>query len=193
MRNPHSIVHKKCPNFCSRLLLIFSSGGTGAGGGSGNGSNNSGGGAASGGGGGGTSSSSKTAQASSRQLARSTRARIMRTNGSSVRGQTSRSTGVIIGGTTSGRSLVHTVPATFVPEEVNKIVLKIFTYVKLCIHSVFIQVNLCDTKLNDACRINIFIYLNFVINEILIILIYLLAHHTSTSSIARKEPQFNNS
>lgn len=41
----------------------------------------------------------------------------MRTNGSSVRGQTSRSTGVIIGGTASGRSLVHTVPATFVPEE----------------------------------------------------------------------------
>lgn len=40
----------------------------------------------------------------------------MRTSGSSVRGQTSRSTGVIIGGTTSGRSLV-TVPATFVPEE----------------------------------------------------------------------------
>lgn len=38
----------------------------------------------------------------------------MRTNGSSVRGQTSRSTGVIIGGTASGRSLV---PATFVPEE----------------------------------------------------------------------------
>jgi E3 ubiquitin-protein ligase EDD1 len=64
----------------------------------------------------GGSSTSKTAQASSRQLARSTRARIMRTSGSSVRGQTSRSTGVIIGGTTSGRSLV-TVPATFVPEE----------------------------------------------------------------------------
>ncbi|KAL7038434.1 hypothetical protein ACKWTF_009577 [Chironomus riparius] len=66
----------------------------------------------------GGSGTSKNAQASSRQLARSTRARIMRTNGSSVRGQTSRSTGVIIGGTTStGRSLVHTVPATFVPEE----------------------------------------------------------------------------
>ncbi|KAG5682285.1 hypothetical protein PVAND_011645 [Polypedilum vanderplanki] len=75
----------------------------------GNGTNNS--------GAGGSGSSSKNAQASSRQLARSTRARIMRTNGSSVRGQTSRSTGVIIGGTTSGRSLVHTVPATFVPEE----------------------------------------------------------------------------
>jgi len=40
----------------------------------------------------------------------------MRTSGSSVRGQTSRSTGVIIGGSASGRSLV-TVPATFVPEE----------------------------------------------------------------------------
>lgn len=39
----------------------------------------------------------------------------MRTSGSSVRGQASRSTGVIIGGTTH-RSLV-TVPATFVPEE----------------------------------------------------------------------------
>lgn len=64
----------------------------------------------------GGSSTSKTSQASSRQLARSNRARIMRTSGSSVRGQTSRSTGVIIGGTASGRSLV-TVPATFVPEE----------------------------------------------------------------------------
>jgi E3 ubiquitin-protein ligase EDD1 len=92
-------------------MLFISSSGNGS---SGNGNNNG----SAGNGGGGSSSSSKNAQASSRQLARSTRARIMRTNnGSSVRGQTSRSTGVIIGGSTSGRSLVHTVPATFVPEE----------------------------------------------------------------------------
>jgi hypothetical protein len=83
---------------------------SGSGAGNGSGGNN---------GGAGGSGSSKNAQASSRQLARSTRARIMRTNGNSVRGQASRSTGVIIGGTTSGRSLVHTVPATFVPEEVS--------------------------------------------------------------------------
>lgn len=77
-----------------------------------------------GGGGAGTGapapSTSNSKNPASRQLTRSTRARIMRT--SSVRGGTSagqltgsRSTGVIIGGT-SARSLV-TVPATFVPEE----------------------------------------------------------------------------
>lgn len=86
---------------------VSCSNGSGAGSGTSNNGNNP---------GNGGSSTSKTAQASSRQLARSTRARIMRTSGSSVRGQTSRSTGVIIGGTTSGRSVV-TVPATFVPEE----------------------------------------------------------------------------
>ncbi|XP_058978714.1 E3 ubiquitin-protein ligase hyd isoform X2 [Musca domestica] len=65
------------------------------------------------------SSNSKTsAPASSRQLARS-RARLMRTTGRSGSGgqsSGSRSTGVIIGGTSSSRSLV-TVPATYVPEE----------------------------------------------------------------------------
>ncbi|XP_059219991.1 E3 ubiquitin-protein ligase hyd isoform X2 [Stomoxys calcitrans] len=65
------------------------------------------------------SANSKTsAPASSRQLARS-RARLMRTTGRSGSGgqsSGSRSTGVIIGGNSSSRSLV-TVPATYVPEE----------------------------------------------------------------------------
>ncbi|XP_055677415.1 E3 ubiquitin-protein ligase hyd isoform X5 [Lutzomyia longipalpis] len=61
-----------------------------------------------------SSSGSKSSPGTSRQLARS-RARIMRT--ASVRGGSgSRSTGVIIGGGSSGRSMV-TVPPTFVPEE----------------------------------------------------------------------------
>ncbi|XP_055716882.1 E3 ubiquitin-protein ligase hyd isoform X7 [Phlebotomus papatasi] len=61
-----------------------------------------------------SSSGSKNSPGTSRQLARS-RARIMRT--ASVRGGSgSRSTGVIIGGGSSGRSMV-TVPTPFVPEE----------------------------------------------------------------------------
>lgn len=66
-----------------------------------------------------TSNNSKASTpSSSRQLARS-RARIMRTNGRSSsggQGSGSRSTGVIIGGSSSSRPLV-TVPATYVPEE----------------------------------------------------------------------------
>jgi E3 ubiquitin-protein ligase EDD1 len=101
---------------CSKRNLYFSSGGSGGGGGGG-GSGNS------GGAGGSSSSSNQNSKNSpaSRQLTRS-RARIMRTS-SSVRGGSgsqsssgSRSTGVIIGGSSSARSLV-TVPATFVPEE----------------------------------------------------------------------------
>ncbi|XP_075147167.1 E3 ubiquitin-protein ligase hyd isoform X2 [Haematobia irritans] len=66
-----------------------------------------------------TANTSKaSAPTSSRQLARS-RARLMRTtgrSGSGGQGSGSRSTGVIIGGGSSSRSLV-TVPATYVPEE----------------------------------------------------------------------------
>ncbi|KAM7362066.1 E3 ubiquitin-protein ligase hyd isoform 4-T4 [Cochliomyia hominivorax] len=66
-----------------------------------------------------TSNNSKTSvPSSSRQLARS-RARLMRTTGRSSsggQGSGSRSTGVIIGGSSSSRPLV-TVPATYVPEE----------------------------------------------------------------------------
>lgn len=67
-----------------------------------------------------TSGGSKNAPGTSRQLARS-RARIMRTSstvriGGSSQNSGSRSTGVIIGGSSSGRSIVA-VPAPFVPEE----------------------------------------------------------------------------
>ncbi|XP_016930962.4 E3 ubiquitin-protein ligase hyd [Drosophila suzukii] len=68
-------------------------------------------------GGGGTASASK-APSSSRPMARS-RARLLRATGrssSTGQGSGSRSTGVIIGGSTSSRPLV-TVPATYVPEE----------------------------------------------------------------------------
>ncbi|XP_017139652.1 E3 ubiquitin-protein ligase hyd isoform X1 [Drosophila miranda] len=66
---------------------------------------------------GGTTNASK-APSSSRPMARS-RARLLRATGrssSSGQGSGSRSTGVIIGGSTSNRPLV-TVPATYVPEE----------------------------------------------------------------------------
>lgn len=88
--------------------MLFSNGTGGGGGGGGVSSNN-----ASGG-------SKNSPSTSSRQLARS-RGRILRTNstvriGSSNHGLSSRSTGVIIGGGSSGRSLVA-VPAPFVPED----------------------------------------------------------------------------
>ncbi|TMW46195.1 hypothetical protein DOY81_008725 [Sarcophaga bullata] len=65
-----------------------------------------------------SNNSKASAPSSSRQLARS-RARLMRTtarSGSGGQGSGSRSTGVIIGGSSSSRPLV-TVPATYVPEE----------------------------------------------------------------------------
>ncbi|XP_037810400.1 E3 ubiquitin-protein ligase hyd isoform X2 [Lucilia sericata] len=65
-----------------------------------------------------SNNSKASAPSSSRQLARS-RARLMRTTGRSSsggQGSGSRSTGVIIGGSSSSRPLV-TVPATYVPEE----------------------------------------------------------------------------
>ncbi|XP_068157779.1 E3 ubiquitin-protein ligase hyd isoform X1 [Drosophila tropicalis] len=69
-------------------------------------------------GGAGTSQAPKAPSSSTRPMARS-RARLLRATGrssSSGQGSGSRSTGVIIGGSTSNRPLV-TVPATYVPEE----------------------------------------------------------------------------
>lgn len=103
-------------------FIYFASGDGGGGGGGGGGCSGGGGG---GGGGGGPSTSNNASSskntATSRQLARS-RARILRA-GAQVRSSSgtqssvqSRSTGVIIGSSSSGRSLV-TVPAPFVPED----------------------------------------------------------------------------